>query len=60
MDTGQCFFEEYKASDSQKIIERHHKVIEHQKHNDHKTLHSCLLVVDHMACTEKSTDIHVC
>ena len=49
----QCFFEEYIASDLQKIIERHHKVIEHQKKNDHKTLHSCLLVIDDMADNEK-------
>ena len=49
----QCFFEEYIASDLQKIIERHHKVIEYQKKNDHKTLHSCLLVIDDMADNEK-------
>ena len=34
-------------------IERHHKVIEYQKKNDHKTLHSCLLVLDDMADNEK-------
>ena len=49
----QCFFEEYIASDLQKIIERHHKVIEYQKKNDHKTLHSCLLVIDDVADNEK-------
>ena len=49
----QCFFEEYIASDLQKNIERHHKVIEYQKKNDHKTLHSCLLVIDDMADNEK-------
>ena len=33
----QCFFEEYVASDLQYVIERHHKVIEYQKKNEHKT-----------------------
>ena len=49
----QCFFEEYIASDLQKVIERHQKIIEHQKKNEHKTLHSCLLVIDDMADNEK-------
>ena len=49
----QCFFEEYSSSDLQQIIEKHHKVIEYQKKNDHKTLHSCLLVIDDMADNEK-------
>ena len=41
----QCFSEEYIASGLQQIIEKHHKIIEYQKKNDHNTLHSCLLVV---------------
>ena len=49
----QCFFEEYIASDLQQIIEKHHKVIEYQKKNDHKALHSCLLVIDDVADSEK-------
>ena len=49
----QCFFGEYIASDLQQIIEQHHKVIEYQKKNDHKTLHSCLLIIDDMADNEK-------
>ena len=49
----QCFFEKYVASDLQQIMERHHKVIEFQKKNDHKTLHSCLIVIDDMADNEK-------
>ena len=36
-----------------KNLERHHKVIEYQKKNDHKALHSCLLVIDDMADNEK-------
>ena len=49
----QCFFEEYVPSELQQVIERHHKVIEYQKKNDHKTLHSCLIVIDDMADNEK-------
>ena len=47
------FFEEYFSADLQQVIERHHTVIEYQKKNDHKTLHSCLLVIDDMADNEK-------
>ena len=49
----QCFLEEYIASHLQSVIEKHHKVIEYQKKNDHTSLHSCLLVVDDMADNEK-------
>ena len=41
------------ASELQQVIERHHKVIEYQKKNEHKTLHSCLIVIDDMADNEK-------
>ena len=42
-------FDEYIPSELEAVIKRQHKIIEHQKKNDHNKLHSTLIIVDDFA-----------
>ena len=46
---GKCMFDEYIPEELEAVIKRQHKVIEHQKKDDHDKLHSILEVVDDFA-----------
>ena len=49
LEKQKCFFHDYNPEELEAVIKRQHKVIEFQKKNEHKKLHSMLVIVDDFA-----------
>ena len=60
LEKEKCFFDEYIPEELERVIKQQHKVIEHQKKNDHKRLFSILIIVGDFADSKAFQEIHLC
>ena len=45
-DKEQCFFDEYNHEDLEKVITTQHKIVEHMKKQEYKTMYQILIIID--------------